>query len=161
MIVWHYTTGLNMVGILDDMCLHPEHRQLGKGERGAVWFSSREDWEPTATKALGEKASGMAVQMDLERMERMCRGLFRIGVDRDKTAPISWARWKRLSGCPALLASCLEQVGREQGGNPVDWWCTFKPVPVEAWRLTEMRAPDGDWVPWVPEEFLDVPSSGR
>ena len=149
MIVWHYTTGRNMIGIERSGMIRVSDVGLAPGERGAVWFSARETWEPSATKNAMNPVTGLHVTMTLDAMMRDCWGLFRIAVRREKTAPTSFARWRRMSGCPPLLCTHLDRVARDLGSNPVDWWVSFRDVPRALWLGIDMMIGDETWVPLI------------
>jgi hypothetical protein len=48
---WHYTTGVAFLQIVE--AKHNRRSSVMDGDgRSAVWFSCRDEWEPTATKAF-------------------------------------------------------------------------------------------------------------
>jgi hypothetical protein len=50
---WHYTLARTLAEILVSGGIKRSTVGLSGGERPAVWFSCRTDWEPTATRGVG------------------------------------------------------------------------------------------------------------
>jgi hypothetical protein len=97
-------------------------------------FSQREDWEPASYRTL----NGMPLYK-LEDYETSGRSVYRVGVSRDLLHP--WMRLKRLCGMPHPMARALEDLAREIGSNPLDWWGTMRPIPKDKWRSVEVYNP--------------------
>src|ERR1700722_207149 len=155
-IVWHYT--YNHIGdILESGVLLPPRMSLPfddpiinsslfmfgeavKKDRGfqadskLLLFSQREDWEPASYRTL----NGMPLYK-LEDYETSGRSVYRVGVSRDLLHP--WTRLKRLSGMTHAMARALEDVAREIGSKPYDWWGTMRPIPKDKWCSVEVYNP--------------------
>lgn len=146
MPLWHYTTGDCLKRIIRDGEIRPATGLVPDGERPIVWFSRREDWEPTATKTL-RGLDGTTRQATMDEMEQLGGGLARIGVLPD-TAPYEWLRLKRLSGMSGGQARRLEKAALENRRRscPADWRGSFDPVPQSKWVAVEVLA-HGKWVP--------------
>lgn len=140
---WHYTTGRYLVGILKYRELRPEMIGADGIEFPAVWFSTRDDWEPTATKWLYDFYNREYRRLSLTEMQTADGGLFRIGVA-DHTAPFNWDDFKRQSGISEATASLLVTKGRQFGASDRDWFVSFVPVPASYWLSVEMLR-DGHW----------------
>lgn len=39
---------------------------------------------------------------------------------------------------PHGMAKSIEEIARELGSNPFDWWGTMHPIPIEQWRTIEV-----------------------
>ena len=49
-IIYHYTTGLKLRGIINSGCIKPTTAKIEPHEKPVAWFSTSPQWEPTATK---------------------------------------------------------------------------------------------------------------
>ena len=49
-VLWHYTVSSRLARIIADGLLKRGITGLRAGERAGVWFTLRQDWEPTATR---------------------------------------------------------------------------------------------------------------
>jgi len=162
---WHYTVGVKWELIEKSGVIKQATSGIPKGERPAVWFSTRQDWEPTATKGALPKAvfdqvdpkTGEAIidmkklarheltQYSFEEMRRELKGMYRIGVT-GTAAPHSWSDFVQLSGVDRVIAAALVSTAKERGADPEDWWCSFDPVPKSEWRSVEILF-QGKWEP--------------
>jgi hypothetical protein len=133
MIAWHYTIRFHLPSILSVGALLPadpfhamgvfereELRRFYGDEKPAVWFSLRQDWEPTADKgSAASRAETLAIG----------GGLLRFGVD-ERRVPATWTYHANTSGLKKKAARALERAAREKGANPSDWRVSYEPVPV-------------------------------
>jgi hypothetical protein len=144
-ILWHYTVGCHLEAILSSRVLRASTAHLARPQERAVWFSARQDWEPTANKGWSEHGTyrGLTRQETMEKSG----GLVRIGV-RPTTAPYGWADYVRLSGINRKMAAGLRKAGVRAGSNPYDWFVSFMPVPMEKWVAVETYNPiSNEWQP--------------
>jgi hypothetical protein len=153
-IVWHYTYN-HIVDILKSGVLLPPRmtphfnysnpsllffgddvrKNRGfQADSKLLLFSQREDWEPASYRTL----DGTPLYK-LEDYEASGNRVYRIGVSRDLLHP--WMRLKRLCSMPHAMASALEDLAREIGSNPFDWWGTTRPIPQDKWRAVEVYNP--------------------
>jgi len=138
-VVWHYTYN-HIVDILQSGVLLPPMMtphfnerdssilELGesiKKDKGfqadskLLLFSQRADWEPASYRAA--RLGGRIIPVHrLDDYELYGWRVYRVGVSRDLLHP--WMRLKRLCGMPPAMARALEQVARDLGSNPYDWW---------------------------------------
>lgn len=145
---WHYTTGRCLTQIKADRLIKCATRLISPEERPVVWFSTRLDWEPTATKAMLNTETGAFRNCTIDEMLSLDGGMFRIGVD-DSTAPHDWNAFKRLSGIRAGDAERLHKVALKEGSFSRDWFVSFEPVPQDLWIALEQYL---DWK-WAPIPF--------
>jgi hypothetical protein len=125
-MIWHYTKGTRIDAILEDGFIRPTSIGISKGERPIVWFSTRQDWEPTITAGLAEDG------ITLEDYVQAAKGLFRIGVADDFPLK-TWRVLLRESRMDLRRADGLLLVAAKEGASPDDWRGTFYPVPSTAW----------------------------
>lgn len=151
MIVWHYTVAVHFPKIVECGALLPvdpshiddratptlraEMRHLYGNEKAALWFSARQDWEPTANKG---NATSRAETFEVGR------GLVRFGIDETRV-PFGWAYHVRTSGIRRKGARQLERAGRACGANPSDWRVSYEPIPVGECVVEVFNAATGEW----------------
>ena len=92
---WHYTVGTRLLSIVEARKITRTRKNVAGGERAAVWFSRRPDWEPTATK--GQRVAGMAMSVDMTipEMVKAAGALVRLEVS-ENTARHLWADHRRI-----------------------------------------------------------------
>jgi hypothetical protein len=64
--VYHYTTGLKLKQIINSGCIKPTTAKIEPHEKPVAWFSTQEQWEPTATKV---PVPGMQGQIETARAQ--------------------------------------------------------------------------------------------
>lgn len=168
-IVWHYTSGRNLEKILRAGELLPAGKH--RGEKPAVWFTARQDWDPATALAVdadpdlqrisvegarirqqhGEAAQYAYLYSMAERIAPEVVGyLARIGVA-PETAPYTWDDIKRMRGVRPSVIRQVESDDRARGSNPADWRISFEPVPASKWIAVEVRSgrkgTDNEWRP--------------
>jgi hypothetical protein len=143
--LWHYTTFDRFRGILADGAIRPTGALIAPGERAAVWFTSRDSWEPTATKWHATEQRPAT----LREMCEGCGGLVRIGVD-VATAPVGWREHARRF-LNVKHARSLEIAGRVAGSDPLAWYVSYTAVPSALWIAVEVW---DDVLGWVNAESL-------
>jgi hypothetical protein len=134
--VWHYTTARRLAAILQAGELRFAAGLLPKGEKPVVWFSSNEEWEPTANIPLRQPDGRMAIATK----DATCLlegGLARIGVACE-TAAHDWEAYKRLSGITPKHAREMYKAAIAQGARPGQWFANFEPVPRSQWLAVEV-----------------------
>jgi hypothetical protein len=153
---WHYTVGECMFGILGDGFIRQAIAFVAPPEKPVAWFSSRRDWEETANKGwLGK--DGVIRSLNREETERLCGGLFRIGVS-DAYPLRRFMRITRECRQKVALTRLLIQTAQEVGSNPHgDWWGTLEPVPLRDWLVIEHFVPGG----WRPLTVADMEELAR
>jgi len=145
-VLWHYTVSSRLQRILADGLLKRATTGLRKGERSGVWFTHRDDWEPTASKWLRDadgrfRAATMA--------EMVLLGLARIGVAPD-VARTTWTQHRRFGGLLFPDAEAIERNARQQGSDPDVWRTSYKDVLRAQWNAVETSA---DGVTWAAHPY--------
>ena len=126
---WHYTLGTRLVSIIADQKIKRATAGVSKGERKAVWFTCREDWESLVTPMRIDEATGDLVWATIEETIQLVGALVRIEVAED-VARHTWAYHRRLSGVDPRIADNLEASARKRGSAPADWRVSYHDVPV-------------------------------
>ena len=142
-LAWHYTTGQHFKDIVDDGFIRPATSRHTAGERPIVWFSSNQEWEPTATKIF-EAHDGRTWRMSKDKLRVRGNGLVRFGVTR-RTAKLDWTAIKRFSGMSRGTARHLKVSGRRLGSKPEWWFGSFDPVQRSEWVAIDVLD-EGRWV---------------
>ena len=117
---WHYTMGIKLRSIMEDGVIKPATARVPQGEKPVVWFSTNQEWEPTANKSW-QNSDGQIMIGDKDKTAELGLGLVRIGVEPD-TAPYDWHTIKKASGMSGKMANGLYRVGIDCGSRPGDWW---------------------------------------
>jgi hypothetical protein len=140
---WHYTLARTVIMVLADGVIRRADRFVGKSERKAVWFSCREQWEPTATKTLAAPA-GMR-PATIAEMVQLGGGLARLEVS-EAIARHTWADHRRIGGADPRVLDALEKAAREHGADPVDWRVSYHDVPIEQILGVEASEDGSTWL---------------
>lgn len=156
---WHYTVGDRLAGIFQDNVIEPSPRDGSPsprlpGERPAVWFSVRTDWEPTACKVPPPDGRWPGMAEAMRGDHELGGGLYRIGV-RPSVASVHWSAYRKKCGLPHHFLSGLVDAARRCGANPMDWFVRFGPVPVDLWETVEEWHP-GEGV-WEAGQWIALP----
>jgi hypothetical protein len=139
---WHYTIGLRASKILADGTIMPATAGVPAHERPVVWFSTRQHWEPTATK--GKIVNGVRSEMTLAEMIRDCCGLWRFGIQIRELLP--WRELQTAAGITKETAQRLVRNGRKRGADPACWYGALDPVPVANCQIQRL---DDDAERWL------------
>jgi hypothetical protein len=134
-LVWHYTTGINFIRIVESGYLKPATAGVPVYEKPAVWFSRNQFWEETANK--GGTENGRRRTLSREETRQCGLGLVRFGVTRE-AAPHDWAEFKARSGIIRSHARGLVASARAAGADPNDWFVSFEPVPRDQWAAIDV-----------------------
>lgn len=151
MIYWHYTVGVCVMQIVtDNLTVRPGNVRGGfflKGERPAIYFTSRETWEPTATKGLmlpesttedtPEYYARYGRKATVAECAEIGQGLFRIGVA-PEAAPVTWEQFVESGGLPRKMARELKRSARADGSRVEDWRLRYDPLPFTEWARVEL-----------------------
>jgi hypothetical protein len=145
--LFHYTTARHIHSIFVDQEIRPATAGVPPNERPVVWFSFRQDWEPTATPLVGNPQVGFR-RCTLSELESTDTP-FRIKVE-PSIAAVDWAAWKRKSGVHPKEARKLKAAAEAQDSNVDDYRMSFEPVAFDSWVSVEFYL-DGEWQDWIEE----------
>lgn len=129
-LVWHYTVGVKLSFIRLTGALLPassEHDSLR--ERPVLWFSRRQNWEPTATKLIGSD-KGAVYRPSVAELHQMM-GLYRFGLHAQDPRLVPWGRLPKLAGISFSDAKRMAKNAEQLGAAPFDWLGSLVEVPVE------------------------------
>jgi hypothetical protein len=143
MKAYHYTCGSYIPAIRHSgfLKLTPSVDRLGPREKGAVWFSTRDDFPPTAIKPI--RVDGRQRMLDMPAMDDLLDGVFRFGVDAEDLTP--WWQAKHMIGTSNKLMRNLLKVAKERGEKPSSWLIAFYEVTVDQTDLEQWNSETGEW----------------
>ena len=132
-LIWHYTVLPKVKLIQRNLVLMP----FGKpGLPGAVWFSTEQDWEPTAAcNWQAVMADGTKQYLDRDGLYKALGGLYRFGVLPD-TAPLTWEEFSEELSEEVVKA--MLDGAKELGADPATWRATKIAVPQDKWVIVQM-----------------------
>ena len=128
--VYHYTTGLKLRQIINSGYIKPTTAKIEPHEKPVAWFSTQDQWEPTATKV---PVPGMAGQIETAQAQG---GLVRITVP-GTCAPFIFPQLPLIAGTKPTVCIGLLLAGLELGSDPDSWRFTPTPVPTALFREVE------------------------
>jgi hypothetical protein len=129
--VYHYTTGTKLRQIINSGHILPTAAKIEPHEKPVSWFSTQDQWEPTATKV---PVPGLAGQLATARTQG---GLARIKVP-GTCAPYIFPQLPLVAGTRPSVCIGLLVAGMELGSDPDTWRFTPEPVPVSFFREVEL-----------------------
>jgi len=150
--VFHYTYGHKLSSILASGGLMPTGVTLPSQERKALWYSARQDFEPTALKPVVHPGSGVPIQVPFEELHELA-GAYRFTADSTALRLKGWPSCCRDLGIMPTDAAKMVAEGIRLGASPTDWFATTH------WRslsLHRFQAWNGNaWVDAVLEEEVE------
>lgn len=132
-LAWHYTIAQRAVDVIAAGELRPSAPFIGM--RGAVWFSTRQDVEPSIVKL--RPAPGGPRLLSVLETHQQGAGLWRFGMPADQLLP--WADLRAAVGITRHQARALEGWARKQGADVADWLGVVGVVSLD--RLVVERLP--------------------
>jgi len=152
--LYHYTIGIKLDPIYATGALLPSP---GEGrERGILWLSSNEGYEPSAAKA-GASPGGQPRVLSLEEMMQHGGGVFRFVVDSDRPRLYEWPRLAERARLSRSVRGLLLRRAEECGAHPRQWFGSLAAIAVDALAL-QQRTPDGRW---LDVRYEDVAQAAR
>jgi hypothetical protein len=141
-LVWHYAIGVRAWDIRFKKVIHPA--AAPEGARAIVWFSARQDWEPTASK--GVVVNDVYRTMTIHEMAELTGGLWRFG--RTRHGLLGWRSLRyaaQMSGGSALR---LLVAANKAGAEAAMWYGCLEPVPLNECVVERLHDPEGKWSAW-------------
>ena len=129
-VIYHYTTGLKLEHIINSGHIQPTAAKIEPHEKPIAWFSTQDQWEPTASKV---PITGMAGQIATAQAQG---GLVRITVP-GRCAPYVFQQLPLIAGTKPIVCIGLLSAGLELGSDPDTWRVTPTPVPTALFREVE------------------------
>ena len=128
--VYHYTTGLKLKKIINSGAIKPTTAKIEPHEKPVAWFSTQDQWEPTATKVPIPGKQGQLLTAKAQG------GLVRISVP-GTCAPYLVPQLPLIAGTSPQACIGLLLAGLELGADPGTWRFTSTPVPTALFREVE------------------------
>jgi hypothetical protein len=130
-LVWHYTSWATLPRIVAAGRLLPGDAQ-DPGETPMLWFSARQDWEPTATAQVVDGAQPRMLTLQEHRQRFGC---VRFGLPGGDPRLSPWELACRAAGMGLTRRRKLEAWSRQAGANPADWFGTSQAIPLMGLRF--------------------------
>ncbi|MGO4329592.1 hypothetical protein AB4Z48_28785 [Cupriavidus sp. 2TAF22] len=127
-LAWHYTTGSHLPTIAQSQGLIPTALPVSAGAAKVLWFSRRQQWDPSAAKTEWKRRD-----MFRHRPQAGLRAqapLFRFGLPRNDTRLLPWPAITRVAGIDVPEAMVMVTKGLRAGANPTDWLGTMSAIPL-------------------------------
>jgi hypothetical protein len=129
-LVFHYAPAAYLDAILESGELRPSNAGA-PNEKPLLWFSARQDWEPTSTKSVW--INGRLRHLTFEE-QALTKGCIRFGLPRADPRLMDWKRSCAFGGTKASIRRAMEQYGKRLGAQPSDWFSVPEPI-----LLSELR----------------------
>ena len=142
MALWHYTLGTTLVAIIADERIRRASARVSKSERKSVWFSTSDEWEPTATKGVMDPLTRERRNATVDEMVATGGALVRIEVS-PEVARGTWAR--HLAYLDPRMGDALDAAARKMGGNPAAWRVSYRDVPISKFLRIEASTDGKEW----------------
>ena len=127
---FHFTTGAKLRQIINSGCIRPTTAKIELHEKPVAWFSTQDQWEPTATKV---PIPGIKGQIETAKAQG---GLVRIKVP-GSCAPYIFPQLPSIAGTKPTVCIGLLLAGLELGSDPDTWRFTPASVPTALFREVE------------------------
>lgn len=158
--LYHYTIGPKMPLISQSGELRPFGfgRATNLREKAVLWWSSHEQWEPTATKVISLDGGASYERPSLETLHDIA-GCYRFRLDLRNpvgihTAGVKLLPWTRLPLVARIAGQDVQQMiatGLRLGAVPSQWWGCLDAVPLQLEVSGLLRVDafqdDGTWRP--------------
>jgi len=128
--VYHYTTGDRFQSIANAGEIIPATYGVLPPEKPAVWLSTAEEWEHTATKGI--MRDGEQHQASLAEMAELCGCLVRLEIDPSKVKLIMPLNLRKSLKIDRQLFEGLIASAEDQGADPMEWRAVIGSIPVSA-----------------------------
>ncbi len=150
---WHYTVETRLEEIIQsEQIIVTMDNSTKKKEKPTCWVSSNPTWEKTATKTYTDEFGNQILMTQEQQLEHF--GLARIEVD-PQFGFYSWKTFKKIGNVDKKIIQSMEEHGIRLGASPHQWFCSFKPIPIDYWIRAEVFK-NGKWIEYdVFEEIND------
>jgi hypothetical protein len=130
-LVWHYAPWAYLSEIVTVGALVPTNEDA-EGEQPMVWFSARQDWEPSSAAFVSVDNSTRAMTLH-EQQARL--GCIRFGLPGDDARLLPWTTACRVARMSLTKRRKKEAAGRRLGANPADWFAVGEAIPLVGLRF--------------------------
>lgn len=146
-VIYHYTTANYARDIILSGYLKvSEWERRNIKERPALWLSLNNKWERTANKALLDPNTGLRRRLSFAQQSRLV-GCVRFVLPFVPENLCSWKNYGLESNTSKRMIKAMEHVGKEQGGNPNEWYASFSDISLEEVLTVEIWN-GKNWIPW-------------
>jgi hypothetical protein len=128
--IFHFTTCQKLRLIINSGGIKPTTAKIEPHEKPVAWFSTQDQWEPTASKS---PIPGIQGQIETAKAQG---GLVRITVP-GTCAPYIFPQLPLIAGTKPSVCIGLLFAGLELGSDPDTWRFTPTPVPTALFREVE------------------------
>lgn len=125
----HYTYGHHLASILRSGCLLATGVSIPPHERPSLWYSTREDFEPTALKPVRFPGEPNPVRLTMQELHELA-GVYRFATDTERVRAKPFAQACRELGILPTDAQAMIRVGNEMGSRHEDWYATPRHQPL-------------------------------
>jgi len=144
-LAYHYTTGELFVEICETNILDPFKTVTPPGEKPILWFSLHPHFEQTAAKAIYSDATPQIRTLSMDETKLLGNGLVRFAYPAKDL--IRWPELGKQAGMTSKTIKQLEEIGRRQQSNPLNWMGSFEPIHFsELMDLQIMRVDSNEWI---------------
>jgi hypothetical protein len=130
-LVWHYTSWATLPRIVAAGKLLPGNAQ-DPSETPMLWFSARQDWEPSASAQVVDGGQPRTLSLQEHRQRFGC---VRFGLPSGDPRLSPWAQACRAAGMGLTRRRKLEEWSRRIGANTGDWFGTADALPLVGVRF--------------------------
>lgn len=142
--VFHYTLGVKLLSIIASGVIQRAGAGVLKTERKAVWMTTSERWEPTATPGVWDATLQDSLWMPLPEVVSEFGPLVRIEVP-SALSRKTWADHLREGGMDLRHADALADTARQRRSEPNDWRLSYRDVPTRACLSVEWSDDGSVW----------------
>ncbi len=142
-LVWRYAVGIRAWDIRYAGAIRPATAPQDGG-RAVVWFSARQDWEPTASKTV--VVDDVYRAMTIPEMADLTGGLWRFGHPRQGL--LGWRSLRYAAHMSGEAALRLLVAANKVGAEAALWFGCLDPVPLNACTVQRLHDPEGELTAW-------------
>ena len=145
--VFHFTTAAKLRSIINSGSIKPSTAHVPPNEKPVAWFSTRPEWEPTATKCSIPGKLGQLITAKAQG------GLVRITVP-GTCAQFLFQQLPQIAGTKPSVCLGLLVAGLELGSDPDTWRFTPTSVPTALFR--EVAVFDFEHDSWAAVDLAEL-----
>lgn len=126
-MLWHYAPWSYLSSMVDSGGLRPSNAGA-PDQTPMLWFSANQEWEPTATKLMGD-GTGRIFEITFDQQVKYS-GCIRFGIAANDPRLLNWKDACAIANTSSHMRWCMEIAGMKMGGNPAHWFATPASVPL-------------------------------
>lgn len=137
-VVWHYSTGADLLAIWETEVLSPSKSRVEQQEKPILWFSPNQEWEPIPQGVRLDSNGTMSVR-SREATSRKFDGLVRLGLPAGSL--YTWGEITKKAEFNDERTQFMKNFARMHGARPETWLGCVESVHI--WDLM-IEVWDGD-----------------